>query len=153
MQRWIGIGLAVMMLVLGGGGFYALRVYKENRPSPMWVPMPLNPELSVEKRDEVAGKIKEALMKPELLLRVSKDLDLPQNLGVKSHEEAVSELTKKVFVNVGEADSPMGIKVPSINVGMMGKVKNQGVSGKIAMRLMDDVWKLLGIEPPPKKEP
>ena len=46
----------------------------------------------------------------------------------------------------------MGIKVPSINVGVKGKRKNQELSGKIAMRLMEDVWNFLGIKPPPKKE-
>ena len=39
-----------MMLVLGGGG-YAYRNYKLNRPHPIWVPLPINPALPLEKRD------------------------------------------------------------------------------------------------------
>jgi hypothetical protein len=42
-------------------------------------------------------------------------------------------------------------KVPAILVGLTGKNKEREVSGEIAMRLMDDVWKILGVEPPPKK--
>ena len=33
---------------------------------------------------------------------------------------------------------------------LKGKAKESGVSGEIAMRLMDEVWKILGIEPPKK---
>jgi len=141
-----------MILVFVGSGYYALRIYKENRPQPMWVPMPLNPELPFAKRAEVANKIKEELLKPDLLLQVSKDLALPQKLGLKSHEQAASELAKIIFVDLGEADSAMGIKVPAINVGVKGKRKNLEISGKIAMRLMEDVWKFLGMKPPPRKE-
>lgn len=152
MQRWIILVSITILLALGGSAYYALRIYKENLPNPMWVPMPLNPELPVEKRKEAAEKIKEELLKPERLLQTSKDLDLPEKLGFTSHEQAASELGKIIFVDVGEADSAMGIKVPSINVGVKGKRKNQELSGKIAMRLMEDVWNFLGIKPPPKKE-
>jgi hypothetical protein len=152
MQRWIGLGLLTMFLVLGGGGYFALRIYKENRPQRMWVPMPINLEIPVEEHDKIAGKIRGELMKPEILLKVSKDMDLPKKMHLDSHEQVVSELNRVVFVEVGEADSAMGAKVPAIHVGVKGKRKNQDLSGKIAMRLMDDVWKLLGIKPPPKKE-
>jgi hypothetical protein len=152
MQRWIGLGLLTMFLVLGGGGYFALRIYKENRPQRMWVPMPINSEIPVEEHEEIAGKIRDALMKPEVLLKVSKDLDLPKKMDLPSHEQAVLKLNKVVFVEVDEADSAMGTKIPAIHVGINGTRKNQELSGKIAMRLMDDVWKLLGIKPPPKKE-
>ena len=43
-------------------------------------------------------------------------------------------------------------KVPAIHIGVKGKAKESEVSGEIAMRLMDDVWKILGIKPPKKKQ-
>jgi hypothetical protein len=42
-------------------------------------------------------------------------------------------------------------KVPAIHIGVHGKRKESALSGKIAMRLMDDVWPILGIDPPPQK--
>lgn len=145
------MGVVAMMLVLGGGAF-AYRAYKENRPYKMWVPMPINPEMPVEKRDEIAKNLKEKLGRTEILLQISKDLGLPAKFHLASHDEAVEEISHELFVQVGEADGPMG-KVPSINIGMNGKSKNKELSGEIAMRLMDDVWKILGVKAPMKKDP
>lgn len=150
MQRWIVIGIAVMVLMFGGAGL-AYKNYKGNRPHPIWVPMPINPELPVDKRAEIAKELKAHLTKPEILIQVSKDLDLPSALGVSSDEQAANEVAQRMFVDVGEADSAMGTKVPSLNIGIKGKAKDQELSGKIAMRLMQDVWKVLGIKPPTQK--
>ncbi len=147
MQRWIVFGVVAMLLVLGGGGF-AYRTYKQNRPQPIWVPLPINPELPAEKRKEVAAELKKSLMKPEVLLQVSKDLGLPKILGLPTDEAAANEVAQRMFVDVGEAAAPTGGMVPSINIGIKGKRKDTEVSGKIAMRLMQDVWKILGIKPP-----
>jgi hypothetical protein len=150
MQRWIVFGVVAMLLVLGGGGF-AYRTYKQNRPQPIWVPLPINPELPAEKRKEVAAELKKNLMKPEVLLQVSKDLGLPKILGLPTDEAAANEVAQRMFVDVGEAAAPTGGTVPSINIGIKGKRKDTEISGKIAMRLMQDVWKILGIKPPPQK--
>ncbi|NQX02923.1 hypothetical protein HQ447_19875 [bacterium] len=150
MQRWIVFGVVAVLLVLGGGGI-AYKNYKQNRPHPVWVPLPINPELPGEKRTELARELKAKLEKPALLLQVSKDLNLPQALGVATDEAAASEVAGRLFVTVGEADSPAGGKIPSINIGVKGKDKEQVVSGKIAMRLMQDVWKILGIKPPAQR--
>jgi hypothetical protein len=150
MQRWIVFGVVAMLLVLGGGAF-ALRVYKQNRPQPIWVPLPINAELPAEKRNEIAAELKKSLMKPEVLIQVSKDLGLAKSFGLPTDEAAANEVAQRMFVEVGEADAPTGGKVPSINIGIKGKRKDTEVSGKIAMRLMQDVWKILGIKPPPQK--
>jgi hypothetical protein len=57
----------------------------------------------------------------------------------------------RMFVRAGEDETPMG-KTPTINIGVNGKVKDRAVSEKISMRLMDDVFKILGMKAPPKKE-
>lgn len=136
-----------MLLVLGGG-FFARRAYQQNRPQRIWVPLAINPALPVDKRNEIARDLKEKLAKPEILIPVSKDLGLAVKLGLHSDEEAAREVARRLFVDVGEADSPMGIKVPSINIGITGKSKESGLSGEIAVRLMQDVWKILGIKAP-----
>lgn len=151
MQRWIVLGVVAMMLVLGGG-FFARRAYKQNRPQRIWVPLAINPALPVEKRDETARDLKAKLVRPEVLIPVCKELGLARKWQIHSDEDAAAELARRLFVEVGEADSPMGIKVPSINVGVTGKTKEAGLSGEIAMRMMKDVWKILGIKPPPQKE-
>lgn len=149
MQRWIVFGVVVMILVLGGGGF-AYKSYKENRPNPIWVPMPINPELPGDKRIEIAKELKELLKKPELLIQISKDLGLPKALQLPTDELAADEVARRLFVNVGETDSANGVKVPTINIGVTGMRKERVISEKIVMRLMEDVKKIIGIKPPPQ---
>ena len=149
MQRWIVAGV-VAMLVMGAGGFFALNTYKQSRPSPVWVPLPINPELPVAKRDEIIAKLKAELSKSDRLVKVSKDVGLVGKWKLSSDEDGAAEVASRLFVREGEADTPQG-KVPAIHIGVKGKRKEREVSGQIAMRLMDDVWEILGIDPPPKR--
>ncbi len=138
------------MLLLGSGGFFARRIYQQNRPQPIWVPLALNPELAADKQHEIANELKQKLLDPKILLQVSKDLKLPAKFALGSDEAAAREISQRLFVDVGEADSPTGLKVPSINVGINGKRKEAGLSGEIAIRLMQEVWKILGLKAPEK---
>jgi hypothetical protein len=149
MQRWIVAGV-VAMLLMGAGGFLALKSYKQNRPVPVWVPLPINPELPTEKCDEIVAKLKDQLGKPEVLAKVSADVGLVRKWELPSDEAGAAELGRRLFVKTGEMDSPMG-RVPAIHIGVTGKRKERQVTGEIAMRLMEDVWPILGLEPPPKK--
>jgi hypothetical protein len=150
MQRWIAAGVVAMMLLLGGT-YFAYRTYQHNRPQPVWVPLPINPELESAKRDEIINDLKAKLSEPELLTKVSKDLGLPEKWNLPSDAECAKEIARRLYIRPGEADTPIG-SVPAIHIGIKGKVKESGVSGEIATRLMDEVWKILGIEPPEKKE-
>jgi hypothetical protein len=136
-----------MMLVVGGGGF-AYWTYRQNRPTPVWVPILVNTELDPVKHEELSKDLKTKLMTPEFLLQVSKDLQLASKWQLPSDQAAAEEIAKRLFVRVGEADTPTG-RVPSINVGLNGPKKDFALSGEIAMRMMKDVWKILGIKPPP----
>ena len=118
----------------------------------MWVPLPINPDLSAEKRDEIIKDLKSRLNERPILISVSKDLGLPRKWQLASDEEAALELGKRLFVRAGEVNAPQGQgKVPSIDIGVSGKSKEQAVSGEIAMRLMQDVCKFFGVKPPPAK--
>ena len=151
MQRWIVFGVVAMVVMLGGG-YFAYSTYKQNRPHPMWVPLPLNPALPGEKRQEIIKDLTAKLKDEALLIQVSKDLELPRKLKLRSDEEAAREISKRLFVKLGEMPAPMGGTAPSLNVGVSGKAKDAGISGEIAMRLMRDVWKILGIKPAPEKD-
>jgi hypothetical protein len=149
MQRWIAAGVVALVLLLGGT-YFAYRTYQHNRPQPVWVPLPINPELESAKRDEIIKDLKAKLSAPDLLIQVSKDLGLPQKWNLPSDAECAKEIANRLFIRPGDADSSIG-SVPAIHIGIKGKVKESAVSGEIAMRLMEDVWKILGIEPPKKK--
>jgi len=152
MQRWIVPGIVIGLVALGlmaGGGYFALKAYKQNRPAPVWVPLPVNPELSSERTRELVDDLKSRLSEPGLLQRVSKDLSLTGKWRMATDEQCAEEIGRRLFVRSGEADTQMG-KVPAIHIGVHGKRKEREVSGEIAMRLMDDVWPILGIDPPPK---
>ena len=151
MQRWIVLGVVALVLALGGAGL-GFRAYKNSRPHPIWVPMPVNPDLTGEKRDEVAKDLKAKLTAPEKLTQVCKELNLAQEWELGSDAAAADELKRRLFVTSGEMVGKMGM-IPSINVGVSGKVKEKIMSEKIAMRLMEDVWDVLGISPPTRKGP
>jgi len=147
MQRWILFSFVVITLLIVGGGV-AYKNHKQNRAHPVWVPLRINPDLPLEKQNEIAKALKSGLSNPEVLLKVSMDLNVPKALGLKSDEQAADVISSRLFVNVGKASSPNGIEVPAINVGVKGIEKDQEISGKIAVRLIQDVWKILGIDPP-----
>ena len=148
MQRWIVIGVIVLGL-MAGGGYFALKTYRGNLPGPMWVPLAINPELSEERRKELVDDLKTQLSEPALLRKVSKDLSLTTEWEMATDEQCAQELARRMIVRTGDMAAPMG-RVPAIHIGMNGKRKEHELSGKIAMRLMDDVWPILGIDPPPK---
>lgn len=148
MQRWIAAGVVLIVLLMGGA-YFGYKTLKRNRPSPIWVPIAINADLPITKRDEIIKSIKDHLSQASVLEKVSHDLGLPAKMGLPNDKSVSDELTKRLFVRAGDMDTPTG-KVPSIHVGVTGKVKEAPISGEIAMRLMDDVWPLLGIKPPPK---
>lgn len=136
-------------MLIFGGGIYAYTNYKQGRPHPVWVPLPINPELPEEKRTEIAGDLKTKLSSDDILIKISKDLGLPGRMELPDDAAVAAEVRKRLFVDVGEAQSPGG-RVPSINIGVKGKARDKKISEDVAMRLMEDVWKILGIKPPKK---
>lgn len=133
-----------MFLVVCGGGF-AYWNHKQNKPAPVWVPMQINSEIPDEKRLELARDLKSKIDRPELLAQVSKDLDLPRKWSLPTDKEAAAEISRRLFVNPGEADTPAG-KVPSINVGLDGIARDRGTTEDIVKRLMQDVSKIISTQ-------
>lgn len=135
------------MLLLAGGGWSARHAYRQNRSHPMWVPMQINPALPLARRDAIIEDLKTKLSDQTLLVKVSQDVGLTSKLHLASDATGASKIRESMFVRAGEADTPMG-KVPSINIGVTGKYKDREISAAIAMRLMTDVWKILGLPAP-----
>lgn len=130
---------------------FAYQQYKLNKPQPMWVPLPVRQDISMADQKKAAEDLKAKLCVESVFLKVSKDMGLPAKWELASDKEAAAELGKRVFVRPGDAETPMG-KVPAIHIGVNGNVREGQLSGEIAMRLMEDVWKILGVNPPPKKK-
>jgi hypothetical protein len=149
MQRWIAVGVLAMMLVTGAGVF-GLWTYRQNQPAPMWVEMPINPERTDEERENTAKELLGRLRDKVLLTKVCKDMGLAGKWKLNSDAAAADELSNRIFVKIGDTAAPIG-RVPAVHVGVTGKKKERNLSGQIAMRLMDDVWKILGIKPPPRQ--
>lgn len=151
MQRWIVLAV-VGAILFGLGGGFALWTYRQNRPQKVWVPVVLNQNLPEDKQKELAAKIEEKLREGDLLLQVVKDTRLASKLGLPSDHEAEGEVRKRLFVEVSEVDVPADNgatnRVPAINVGIHAQRKSFDSMGEVAMRIMKDVWKMLGIKEP-----
>lgn len=148
MQRWIVIAV-VGALLFGLGGGFALWTYRQNRPQQVWVPLALNEELPEEKREELATQIKGKLLEGSIIQDAVKETGLANKLKLSS-AEAEAEVRKRLFVEVGEADTPVG-KVPSINIGFNCQRKSYDAMGAVATNIMEDVWDMLGIKRPEEK--
>ena len=149
MQRWIVLGVLALGLLFGGGAG-ALWLYRQNSPAPMWVEIPINPDRTDQEREQAVKDLLTKLRDKEILLKVSQDMHLAEKWETNSDAEAGVELSKRLFVELGDTAGPLG-RIPAVHIGVKGKKKEVKLSGEIAMRLMDDVWKILGVKPPPKK--
>lgn len=147
MQRWIAMA-ALVLFLLGLGGGMLLWSHRRNRPDKVWVPLPLNPQAPEDARRSIVKQLDSELRKPSVLLGVARDIQLASRLELPTEESAADELAKRLFVELGTADTAMG-KVPSINIGVSGKSREHALLGQTAERLMKDVKRIVGIKPEP----
>jgi len=145
MQRWIVMAVVGALLAGAGGGF-ALWNYRENRPKKVWVPLPLNAALTEEKREQLAAEIKAKLLAGTIIADAVEETDFASKMKL-TPEQAEAEARQRLFVELGETDTPMG-RVPSVNIGFNCQRKSFNAYGSLATRLMKDVWKMLGIKEP-----
>lgn len=145
-------GVAVVLLGTAGlfGARMAWRAYNNEKPAPVWVPLAVNPDTPIEKQDETAKKLGERLHEESILVEVARDLNLRQTWNLPSDDAAAKELGRRMFVRTGTMDTPQGA-LPAIHIGVNGKLKERGDSERISMRILDEVWPILGVEPPPKR--
>ena len=149
MQRWLLIGGAVLLLLFGIGLPTAYHLYKQGRPHPVWLPIPVNPEAPFGQTETTIRMLTAKLSDRENLMRMGRDLGLKEKWEMDSDEEVVDEIGSRLFVRRGDMDTPMG-KVPAIHVGLRGTNRDREVSYALLDALLPDVWKVLGIDPPKK---
>jgi hypothetical protein len=143
MQRWIALGVVAFLLLLGGS-YFGLKAYKQSRPYPIWVPLPINAELDKEKRDEACANLRNYVLEEQRMLAIARDLQLAGAWSQPSDEAAAAELKKRIFVRIGSANTPMG-DVPAIHVGLSGTRKEIPMTEKIVARIMEDVKIAIGM--------
>lgn len=134
-----------MFVLVFGGGAYGYWTLRQNRPFPMYVPLPMNPQSSVEQRKEIAKELKTRLSDKALLVKVSKDLGLKGKWNLATDEAAADEILKRLYVETSQQDTASGA-TPTMNIGIDGVKKEREVTGAISTRLMDDVQKILGVD-------
>jgi hypothetical protein len=149
MQRWLLIGGAILLLLFGVGLPTACHLYKQSRPHPVWVPIPVNPEAPFGFIDETIRALTSKLSNHDNLIRIGRELDLKNKWEMTSDEEVADEIGNRLYVKRGEMDTPMG-SVPAIHVGFRGTNRDREISYAMIEALLPDVWKALGIEPPKK---
>ena len=149
MQRWLLIGGAVLLLLFGIGLPTAYHLYKQGRPHPVWLPIPVNPEAPFGQTETTIRMLTAKLSDRDNLMRMGRDLGLKEKWEMDSDEEVVDEIGSRLFVRRGDMDTPMG-KVPAIHVGLRGTNRDREVSYAMLNALLPDVWKVLGIDPPKK---
>lgn len=149
MSRWIIIGIVIGLMGIAGaiGGY---KVLKGNQKAPMWVPIVCKADAETEVLEKMVDKIHERLIEPAVLEKVCVDLKLAEKFEVGGVEQAKEVLKKRIFVKLGTHPQD-GVDQTAILVGVSGKRKESELSGAIAVRMMDDVWKVLNIDPPPKR--
>ena len=148
MQRWIlwavlaVVGLTVMFFVAR----YAKREYHLRQPSKIWVPIALRADISMEDQKNLAKQIEVKLRTDEILRAVVLDLGLQVKFNQPGEDAAVKELSRRLFVEVGSADTPNG-SVPSINIGVSGIGHESKLLSEVSMRIIREVWLMIGIDP------
>jgi hypothetical protein len=128
------------------GAKYAKREYHLRQPSKIWVPIALRADLSMADQKKLAEQINTKLRTDEILRAVVMDLGLREKFKQPSEDAAVKDLNRRLFVEVGTADTPNG-SVPSINVGVAGIGHESKLLGEASMRIVRDVWRMIGIDP------
>lgn len=144
MQRWIALAVVGLVLLLGGGA-WGFRAYKNSRPYPVWVPLPLNDSQPEDSRKAFAKQLEAELRKPALLSTVVKELGLAAKFKVASDEAAVAELNKRIFVRLSSGTNSMGARVPQLDVGVDGIRSEEPVVRAIVSRLMAEIDRIFNV--------
>ncbi len=122
MQRWI-IAAGVLLVILLGAGAFAYHTYKVNQPvHPVLLQFPIPVQSTSKERNDRLEWLKRILLEPALLTKVSKNAGLAQKLQLATDDAAANDLGKRLFVEIGEADTPQG-RVPVMKIGLHCKVK------------------------------
>ena len=128
------------------GAKFAWREYQLGKPDKIWVPLALPADISMVDQEKLAEQINEGLRTDAILRKVVTDAGLQEKFDKPDEDAAVKELDRRLFVEIGTADTPNG-SLPSINVGLSGTGHEKAVLEDASIRIIKDVWLMLGIDP------
>eukprot|EP00903_Cladosiphon_okamuranus_P003621 g3619.t1 len=100
----------------------------------------------MENQVAIAEEIDQKLRTDDILGGVVADLKLVEKFDVADENAAIEELGKRLFVEVGTADTQMG-PMPSVNVGMKGTRRDGELSREMTERVVKDVFRMIGVDP------
>ncbi len=146
MQRWILLGVVSLLFLVSAavGGYWWLT---QNRDDQQWVPMPFHPSSRVEDRAKLQREIEEYLIREDVIKKIVADLSLSERYGVSNEQQAIDRLKLSMFVRLGEVRHPLTQEMmPSLDIGVKGKWKENRLLGEIAMGLAKTAHKHLGID-------
>ena len=142
---WTALAVVGLVLMFFGAKF-AWREYHFAKPDKIWVPIALRADLSMEDQKKLADSISKELRKDVVLRKVVLDIGLQEKFKQPSEDAAVKELGRRLFIEVGSAETPTGL-VPSINIGVNGIGRERDLLTETATRIIKDVWVMIGIDP------
>jgi hypothetical protein len=128
------------------GAKYARKEYFLRQPDKVWVPLALRADISMAEQKKLAEQIEGKLRSDEMLRQVVIDVGLQEKFKQPSQDAAVKNLERRLFVEVGSADTPAGT-VPSINIGVKGTGHEHEILGEASTRIIRDVWRMIGFDP------
>lgn len=126
------------------GGYVWLKNERANRPDRIWVPIPLNPELTHEQHEEFATSLRAELISDEAFAAIAADLGLQQRWNQVSEQETVDELHERLLFEVGEYQY-----APALNIGFKGIRRENQLLRDITARLMEDLDAIMRASAPP----
>ena len=129
-----------------GGGLLAYREHLRGKPAPVWVPLPLRADISMEEQTRIAKEIEKNLREEGILRAVVVDAGLQKKFGAVSEAAAMQELSKRLYAKASTMKTADGT-VPSINVGVNGTGRERQLLGDAVMRMNQDVLRMVGIDP------
>ena len=127
------------MVLVAGGGAFAYRTYRLSRPiHAVLLQFPIPTETSPDERKSAAKAVRQKLRDPALLIRVSKDAGLKKKLRFATDEAAANDLDKRLFVELGEADTAQG-RMYAINIGLNCTVGEYNTMVDVSQHLNQDL--------------
>lgn len=131
--------MVVMLGCVGlTGGYFWLKNERANRPDRIWVPIPLNTELSHEQHLEFAEKLRDHLSGEEVLAKISIAVGHAQTGPFETEDAAIADLRVRLMCEVGEHHY-----APSLNVGFRGKRRENAMLKELTTKLMDELQVVL----------
>ena len=120
------------------GGYLWLKNERANRPDRIWVPIPLNPEMTHDQHESFSSELREQLITDENFAALSADLGLQQRWNHATGQDTVDELHERLIYEVGEHQY-----APSLNIGFKGIRRENQLLRDMTGRLMEDLDAIL----------